>query len=258
MAGGSRVVLAGTRLAAAAAGCFAWLHFIPYREFIVFNRLRVSPHGVGRSDDDGERSWNGGTARAFVTGAAGRCSASSSQEEELSQIPGGYGGRDDAAMTRERERERERDVNVGIEAKYQAVILARSNGRGRSGRRGGGDNSNQLLCFCPSEPAALAAADEGGGGEERKNKTQSRLIRRSRSVVERWAGRQACRCPTATAKYGMSGTSSQFLTGWRPIFWSEFSHVVDVGGNTLGRFCELPWWIGLPSFCPESSGQFAD
>ena len=30
----------------------------PYREFIVFNRLRVSP----------ELSWNGGTARAFVTG----------------------------------------------------------------------------------------------------------------------------------------------------------------------------------------------
>ena len=30
---------------------------------------------------------------------------------------------------RERERERERDVNVGIEAKYQAVILARSKGR---------------------------------------------------------------------------------------------------------------------------------
>ena len=39
----------------------------PYREFIVFNRLRVSPHGVAvrtRSKNDG------GTARVFVTRGA--------------------------------------------------------------------------------------------------------------------------------------------------------------------------------------------
>ena len=44
----------------------------------------------------------------------------------------------------------ERDVNVGIEAKYQAVILACSKER-KEGADADGDNSNQLLCFCPNE-----------------------------------------------------------------------------------------------------------
>ena len=39
---------------------------------------------------------------------------------------------------------------MGIEAKYQAVILARSKG-GTDARDGRGDNSNQLLCYCPNE-----------------------------------------------------------------------------------------------------------
>ena len=70
----------------------------PYREFIVFNRLRVSP----------ELSWNGGTARAFVTGgpagaaaaAGGRATASSDPRWLRTTSVGGYSwGGHDAAMT---------------------------------------------------------------------------------------------------------------------------------------------------------------
>ena len=68
----------------------------PYREFIVFNRLRVSPHGVGGRTAELSKN-DGATSRAIVTGERGR---------QPVQIPGGYerrtyGGWYRAAMTRQ-------------------------------------------------------------------------------------------------------------------------------------------------------------
>ena len=97
---------------------------------------------------------------------------------------------------------------MGIEAKYQAVILARSNGRrGGGARAGGGDNSYQLLCFCQNE-SALAALDEGGGGGEREGKEEQDAVAVDPSGVERWEGVQLPGRPRPQ-NIEMSGTSSE-------------------------------------------------
>ena len=126
---------------------------------------------------------------------------------------------------RERERERERDVNVGIEAKYQAVILARSKGRMDGDGRGRTDGRRAAVTIPISYYVSAQTSCRGKRRSDEcgRGRGQSRERQRLESGHGRLDGLVArpksieCALPRSKERRAWSDTSDKDTRGDFPV-----------------------------------------